>query len=94
MYTYIMTNERLAPYVSDIVSGRGIPQKTKVRAIGLIWLTIGSSVIFFVDKWPVRGFLLATALVVSIYIATRKTPDQTSTNGEQVRGKAGQNDRP
>ncbi|WP_130807826.1 YbaN family protein [Senegalia massiliensis] len=74
LYKFILNNKYLAPYVSDYIKGNGIPLKAKKRAILLIWLTIGFSVIFVLDKLILRIMLLTIASTVSIYIWTRETP--------------------
>ncbi|MGO1712126.1 MAG: YbaN family protein [Senegalia sp. (in: firmicutes)] len=74
LYRFILNNKYLSPYVADYMSGNGIPKKAKRRAILLIWITIGFSVIFIIDKAILRIMLLTIASIVSIYILTRKTP--------------------
>ena len=76
-YKFILNNKYLAPYVKDYVSGKGIPKKTKIRAILLIWITIGLSVIFVLNEIKLRLLLLSIASIVSIYIWTRKTSKET-----------------
>ncbi|NBI05494.1 YbaN family protein [Senegalia massiliensis] len=73
LYEFILNNKYLAPYVADYMSGKGIPKKAKKKAILLIWLTIGFSVIFVLDKLIFRIMLFTIASIVSIYIWTRKT---------------------
>lgn len=73
LYEFILNNKYLAPYVADYMSGKGIPKKAKKKAILLIWLTIGFSVIFVLDKLILRIMLFTIASIVSIYIWTRKT---------------------
>lgn len=73
LYNFVLSNKYLAPYVKDYISGEGIPIKAKKKAIFLIWITIGFSVIFIIDKIFVRLMLLGIATTVSIYIWTRET---------------------
>lgn len=75
LYSFILNNKYLAPYVKDYLNGNGIPFKTKIRAILLIWITIGFSVIFILDNTIIRLMLLSIASIVSIYIWTRQLPD-------------------
>lgn len=79
LYNFILTNKYLAPYVKDYVSGNGIPLKAKKRAICLIWITIGFSIIFVIDEMPLRLMLITIASAVSTYIWTRKTADDRKT---------------
>jgi len=73
LYNFVLTNKYLGPYVKDYISGKGIPIKTKKKAIFLIWLTIGFSTIFIIDKDILKVMLLSIATIVSVYICTRKT---------------------
>lgn len=76
LYDFILNNKYLAPYVKDYMNGNGIPKKVKIRAITLIWITIGFSTIFIIDKSIIRIVLLSTASIVSLYILTRPRPDE------------------
>ena len=73
MHAFVLENKYLAPYAKDYVSGNGIPIRAKRRAIGLIWLTIGFTVLVVLDQTILRIMLLVIATVVSAYIWTRKT---------------------
>lgn len=73
LYKFILNNKYLGPYVKDYVRGNGIPIKAKKRAISLIWITIGFSIIFVIDKTILRLMLLTIAATVSLYIWTRQT---------------------
>lgn len=73
MHRFILENKYLGPYVKDYTSGNGIPMRAKWRAVSLIWITIGFSAIFVLDRWSLRLLILSIASGVSIYIFTRKT---------------------
>jgi len=73
MYDYILSNKYLSFYVKDYMSHKGIPVKAKLRAILLIWFSIGFSIIFIVDRMILRMILLVTGISISIFIWTRKT---------------------
>ena len=57
------------------MNGNGIPKKAKIRAILLIWITIGFSVIFIINITTLKLILLTVASIVSSYIWTRNTSD-------------------
>lgn len=75
LYNFVLNNKYLSHYVGDYVSGGGIPLKAKKKAIFLIWLTIGTTVIFVVKKLILRLMLIIIAACVSAYIWTRKTKE-------------------
>lgn len=82
LYNFILNNKHLKPYVEDYVSGNGIPRHAKIKAIILIWLTIGTSVLFFVEKAYVQVVLLLTAALVSLYIGKQKEPAEKAVKDE------------
>ncbi len=77
MHRFILENKYLGPYVKDYTSGNGIPLRAKWRAVSLIWITIGFSAIFVLDRWSLRILILSIAAGVSIYIFTRKTAESS-----------------
>lgn len=74
LYRFVLGNKYLAPYIEDYTNGKGIPKKTKIKAISMIWITIGFSVVFLIEQNIFKISLLTTASLVSIYIWTRQTP--------------------
>ncbi|NMC69028.1 MAG: DUF454 domain-containing protein [Myxococcales bacterium] len=70
MYAWMYTNRWFGRYLADYRAGRGIPRRTKIRAIALLWTTILVSVAFFVHWLPVRVGLLAIAVAVTAHIAS------------------------
>ena len=71
-YPWLVEHPRLGPWIRDYLDGNGIPLKGKVYAIGLMWLSIGVSCYLVPLLWA-RGFMLASAVLVSIYILRQKT---------------------
>ena len=77
LFRFILTNKWLSPYVKDYMNGDGIPLKVKKRVILMIWLTIGFSVVVIIDQLFVRILLLTIASIVTTYIWTRRTANET-----------------
>lgn len=78
MHHFVMTNKHLGPYARAYANGEGIPKRAKLKAVFLIWITIGFSVIFVLDKLPLRIMLLVIATIVSTYIFTRPTVEESN----------------
>ena len=74
LYNYVLNNKHLKPYIEDYATGNGIPRHAKIKAISLLWLTIGFSAIFVVNELLVRILLLIIAVTVSFYIGTQNEP--------------------
>ena len=71
-YQWLVDHPRLGPWIRDYLDGNGIPLKGKVYAIGLMWLSIGVSCYLVPLPWA-RGFMLLSAVLVSLYILRQKT---------------------
>lgn len=71
-YQWLVGHPRLGPWIRDYLAGSGIPLKAKVYAIGLMWLSIGLSCYLVPLPWA-RGFMLTSAVLVTVYILRQKT---------------------
>ncbi|NRA69846.1 MAG: YbaN family protein [Gammaproteobacteria bacterium] len=74
-YQWLITHPWFGEYIQNYRSGRGIPLKVKIITICLLWLSIGSSVIWFVDFFWAKIIMILIALSVSCYLLTRPTLD-------------------
>lgn len=75
-YTWLMTNRWFGPYLRYYTDGLGIPLRIKYRVIGLLWLTMGTSIIFFVPYLWLKLSMAAIAAGASFYIWRQPTaPD-------------------
>ncbi len=72
-YNWLLNNKYIGGYIKTYREERGMPLKAKIFAISLLWLTIGSTVIFFLDILLIKILLLAIATGVSIYLLSLKT---------------------
>ncbi len=71
-YNWLVNHKRLGPWIRDYLAGNGIPLKGKVYAIGLMWVSISLSCYLVPLPWA-RSFMLASAVLVTIYILRQKT---------------------
>ena len=71
-YLWLVNHKHLGPWIRDCLEGNGIPLKGKVYAICLMWLSIVLSCYLVPLPWA-RGFMLTSAVLVSIYILRQKT---------------------
>ena len=71
-YHWLVGQPRLGPWIRDYLDGEGIPLKGKVYAIGLMWASIALSCYLVRRPWA-QGFMLTSAVLVSIYILRQKT---------------------
>lgn len=71
-YLWLVGHPHLGPWIRDYLEGKGIPFKGKLYALGLMWGSIGLSCYLVPLPWA-RAGMLASAVLVSIYILRQKT---------------------
>ena len=71
-YDWLIGHPRLVPWIHDYLDGQGIPLRAKVYAISLMWSSIALSCYLVPMIWA-RGFMLTSAVLVSLYILRQKT---------------------
>ena len=69
-YNWLLGNRIFGKYLTSYLEGRGVPLKTKILSLTLLWITILSSVIFFVENIYVDLLLFGIAAGVSYHIFT------------------------
>jgi hypothetical protein len=75
-YDWLLNNKWFGNYIRNYLQGKGVPLKVKVLTLALLWITIGCSVMFAVEVFLVRVFLILIAIGVSIHIFSLRTLHQ------------------
>ena len=65
---WLLTNKLCGSYIDNYRSGRGITLRQKIGTLALLWVTIGSSAIFFVDKLWIRILMGVVAIAVTTHL--------------------------
>ena len=73
MYEWMTGNKWFGRYLRDYMEGRGVPMKTKVAALAMLWVAISVSFLFMTDNIIVRVVLLVVAAGVSMHLVFLKT---------------------
>ncbi|TRO44745.1 DUF454 domain-containing protein [Candidatus Bathyarchaeota archaeon] len=68
LYNWLITNKWFGKYIKNYREGKGIPFKTKIFALTILWVTIGISALLLVPIFIVQMILLVIAIAVSIHI--------------------------
>ena len=75
LYNWLIGNKWFGEYILNYKEGKGIPMKTKIIALTLLWATIGVSTIFILSHLlppllvlPMQLIMLVIATGVSIHI--------------------------
>ena len=72
-YDWLLGNRVFGATIREWEKSGSVALRTKVVAIVLLVLTLGSSVIFFVPLWPVKGLLVAIGLWVIYFLVCLPT---------------------
>jgi uncharacterized membrane protein YbaN (DUF454 family) len=69
MHEWLLNNRWFGEYIKNYQAGRGIPLKTKIIAISVLWLAIVYSTIFVVNEILIAQIVLLTiAAGVSVHL--------------------------
>ncbi len=71
-YNWLLHNRWFGSYIRNYREGRGILLRHKIVALTTLWLTIGSTMLFFTDKLWLRLLLFIIATLVTRHIAKLK----------------------
>jgi hypothetical protein len=72
LYQWITAHRVFGPFILNYRLYRAVPRRSKIAAIVLLWLTIGSSILWAVDAWWLRALLLVVAVAVTLHLARMK----------------------
>ncbi len=67
-HNWLLDHPHLGPMIRGYLDGQGMPLRAKIIAIGLIWVTIPVSVLFFIPLFWIKVFLIAIGLCITIYL--------------------------
>jgi uncharacterized membrane protein YbaN (DUF454 family) len=73
LYFWIMNHRIFGAFISNYRRYHAVPVQTKIVSVSFLWLMIGSSAIFAVTQWWLRGLLVLIAIAVTWHIAALKT---------------------
>jgi uncharacterized protein len=72
-YRWLLKNRTFGSYIKNYREGRGIPLKTKIMALSLLWITIAFSAFYIINIIRVRVILILIAAGVSVHILSIRT---------------------
>ena len=75
MHKWLINNKLFGEYIRNYQEGKGIPLKTKVTALTVLWITIGISTFFFLERLlpsflllPIQITMISIAAIITIYL--------------------------
>ena len=72
-YNWLLNNKLFGKYIRNYLKGKGVPAKTKILSVLLLWLTIGYSAMFVVRVLVGKVILVVIAVAVTLHILSIKT---------------------
>jgi uncharacterized membrane protein YbaN (DUF454 family) len=72
-YNWLLSNRWFGNYIRNYLEGKGVPWKSKVATIALLWITIGCSAAFAVQSLAIRIILIVIAIGVTAHILFIRT---------------------
>ena len=67
-HSWLLQHRRLGPMIRGYLDGQGIPLRSKIYAIALLWLTISISAFFLTSLLWVQITLFAIGCGVTVYL--------------------------
>jgi uncharacterized membrane protein YbaN (DUF454 family) len=68
LHGWLLESKYFGETIRTYQSGQGLRKATKVRAIGLMWIVIMISAVFYVESLPVRVVMFGTAIWATNYL--------------------------
>ena len=72
-FNWLINNKWFGKYISSYYQEKSIPLKIKVFSISFLWVTILSTIFFFLDNIYLKIMLVTIATLVTYHISTIKT---------------------
>lgn len=66
-HQWLLSHNRLGPMIKSYTSGQGIPLRSKVSAIGIIWIVIPVSAFIVHPLW-LKYLLVIIAISITLYL--------------------------
>ena len=77
-YMALLRNRYFGGFIRDWRESRGIPLRTKIWVIAILWIVLGATAIWAVPLWYVRLLLLSIGAGVSCFIGMQPTKPKES----------------
>lgn len=84
MHSWLLNNRWFGEYIRNYTEGKGLPKKTKITALIVLWTTISLSTVFMLHRLlppelvlPLQLVMIGVAVAVSIHILRLPTFKKT-----------------
>lgn len=72
-YNWLLNNKWFGRYIKNYREGNGISLEIKIFSMTFMWITILTTIIFFLENIYIRILLIVIAIAVTIHISLIKT---------------------
>jgi uncharacterized membrane protein YbaN (DUF454 family) len=78
----LLNHRWLGAYIRNYRTGRGMSRREKTVTLALLWIGLGSTMIWSVSAWWLRALLLVIAASVTVHVARLKVARSESEEPE------------
>jgi uncharacterized membrane protein YbaN (DUF454 family) len=76
-HDWLLANRTFGPLIHEWRRHRSVPYRTKLTAIALMALTMGTSIVFFVEPLWLKSLIAAIGVAVSVWLYRLPSRDKT-----------------
>jgi uncharacterized membrane protein YbaN (DUF454 family) len=80
LYHWLLNTKWLGEYIRSFQAGNGIPTRTKIIAIAVLWLTSGYSILFLIPLILVKVLLIGVVSYITYFIWSIKSKVENKEN--------------
>jgi uncharacterized membrane protein YbaN (DUF454 family) len=73
LHNWLLNHTIFGKYITNYIENQAIPGRMKIKTVSLLWITIGTTAIFFVDSLTIRIILLIIAVLVTLHLLRLKS---------------------
>ncbi len=66
LYEKLMANKFIGGYIREFQANKGMTKRTKLQAIGTMWVMITISCVFFLDSFTIRLILVIVGFIGTV----------------------------
>ena len=73
LYSWLLSHRWFGSYIRNYREHRALPMRAKVLTVLLLWITLGYTIIWFVDSIAIRILLVLIGIAVTVHILRFRT---------------------
>lgn len=73
LYRWLTNHPVFGPYISNYLRFKAVTLRSKIASISLMWVVLGSTIVFATESLHLRLFLAAIGIGVTVHLVTMKT---------------------